>query len=316
MFAGAWQSGEISLSLISRRFQGFQRSHDRSCFGGITCLPDNSVTLRQVAQRDLVVTGLTKSDRRLLQRPLAEGFPSGIAVVCCLCLFVFAAGLLAHAGQQASGAQASRSTELHTAAASGDVALLTTLLRTGLDPNSRDAAGRTPLMDAAARGQLAAERLLIASRADVNARSKTGTTALIDAAENGRNKSVKLLIASGANANFASRGLGTALEAAERAGHNDIVAMLSAAGARSSGESAGDTVCVRPWGGDGYCGTVESVNRMEIRIRITSIVGCEKGCDPRAECSAGKPVGGANGLAVGDVVHTYRWCLTQTGVKP
>lgn len=240
-----------------------------------------------------------------------------VALVWLVCLTLSAFALPTYAAQQeAHSAQELTSTELHKAAVSGNLAEITALLRSGANPNMRDEAGRTPLMDAAAHGQLAAERLLLASRADVNARSKTGSTALIVAAENGRRKSVKLLIASGANVNFASRGLGTALEAAERGGHNDIVAMLSAAGARSSGESVGDTVCVRPWGGDGYCGTVEFVNRMEIRIRITSIVGCENGCGARAECSAGKPVGGPNGLAVGDVVHTYRWCLTQTGVKP
>lgn len=254
-------------------------------------------------------------------RPFLDHFPgrkhgARTLLACLAFVAVFVAEPLSHATQEVDGGQASISAELHKDAATGNVEHLTSLLQAGANPNLRDEAGRTPLMDAAAHGQLAVERLLLASRADVNARSKTGTTALIEAAEYGHQKSVKLLLASGANVNFASRGLGTALEAAERGGHNDIVAMLSAAGARSSGESVGDTVCVRPWGGDGYCGLVQSVDRMELRIRITSIVGCEKGCEARAECSAGKPVGGANGLAVGDVVHTYRWCLTQTGVKP
>jgi hypothetical protein len=92
--------------------------------------------------------------------------------------------------------------------------------------------------------------------------------------------------------------------------------MLVEAGARSTGSSVGDTVCVRPWGGDGYCGTVESIDKTHYRLRVTKLVGCEKGCPVKAECSAGREVGGSHGIAVGDEVATVSWCLTHTGVKP
>jgi ankyrin repeat protein len=158
-------------------------------------------------------------------------------------------------------------------------------------------------------------RVLLASGADVNASDVNGITALIEAADKGRPKTARLLLQSGANVNVSTRGLGTALDAAERSGHNDIVAMLRQAGDRTTGKSVGDTVCVRPWGGNGYCGTVESVNKNQFQIRVTEIVGCGGGCSAKAECSAGRPVGGPQGIKVGDTVNTVSWCLTQTGVQ-
>lgn len=217
--------------------------------------------------------------------------------------------------QLASGENAGE-TALHKAARAGDVSLIQSQLRAGMDANVRDQAGRTPLMYAVEHGQLGAVRALLAAGADVNARSRTGRTALLEAAAHGRLQSARLLVAAGADLNAIERGWGSALETAERAGHNDVAAMLRKAEARSSGRSVGDKVCVRPWEGDGYCGTVQVVNKTAYRIHVTEIVGCKQGCAPRAECSAGRPVGGAGGIAVGDEVDTVSWCLTHTGVKP
>jgi hypothetical protein len=58
---------------------------------------------------------------------------------------------------------------------------------------------------------------------------------------------------------------------------------------------------------------VESSRKTNVRIRVTDLVGCADGCEPR-ECSAGKPVGGVSGLRPGDAVTTVTWCLTHTGV--
>jgi hypothetical protein len=211
-------------------------------------------------------------------------------------------------------------TALHSAAGNGNVALLKSLLKRGSpdsrDPDLRDKDGRTPLMDAVAAGQLGSVRVLLAAGANVNARANDGRTPLIEAAVQRRPKSAQLLIAAHADLNYEQRGWGTALEAAERTGHNDIAAMLRQAGARSSGHSPGDKVCVRPWGGDGYCGTVTAVNRVKYQIHVTEIVGCADGCPTKAECSAGRVVGGRDGIKVGDDISTVSWCLTQTGVKP
>ena len=130
-----------------------------------------------------------------------------------------------------------------------------------MNPYERDKAMRTPLMDAVKSDRVEAVRLLIDSGADVNAVSDSGRTPLIESAEFGQIDSARLLIASGADINASQRGWGTPLEAAERTGHNELAAMLRRSGARSSGRSLGDTVCVRPWHGDGYCGVVEEVNK-------------------------------------------------------
>jgi len=195
------------------------------------------------------------------------------------------------------------------------VTLLESRLKQGADPNARDKEGRTLLMDAVAAEQVPAMRLLIAKGADVNAGAHDGQTPLVAAAVEGSLDAARLLVASGADLNTVSRGWGSALKAAERTGHNDIAAMLLKAGARPSGSSVGDTVCVRPWGGEGYCGTVTTIDKNQYRLRVTKIVGCEKGCPAKTECSAGRNVG-SGGIAVGDEVSTVSWCLTDTGVKP
>ena len=219
------------------------------------------------------------------------------------------------AGAQ-DAARHSRESQLHAAARSGNVELLESRLEPGADPNVRDVRGRTPLMDAVAAGELGAVRVLLRARADVNAQTPAGGTALLEAAANGRLEAASLLVAAGADLNHVRRGWGSAVETAERTGHNDIAAMLLKAGARSSGSSVGDTVCVRPWAGDGYCGTVESINKTQYLIRVTRIVGCRDGCAPKPECSAGRTVGGPDGIGPGEEVHTVSWCLTHTGVKP
>jgi hypothetical protein len=205
---------------------------------------------------------------------------------------------------------------LHSAAGSGDLQLLRSQLQRGADPNLRDRHGRTPLMDAVAAGQLEAMSALLKAGADVNARAHDNRTALLEAAAEGQVEAAQALIEAGAQLNAPERGWGTPLETAERTGHNAVAALLRNAGARSSGHSPGDTVCVRPWGGDGYCGTVMAVNKTQYRIRISRIVGCQNGCPAKPQCSAGRPVGGPDGVAVGDIVDTVSWCLTHTGVNP
>jgi len=216
----------------------------------------------------------------------------------------------------AVAARTASETELHKAARTGDLALLQSHLKQGADPNVRDEAGRTPLMDAVAAGRVDVIRLLLAAGADVNARSKAGRTSLIEAAAEGQTDAARLLIQAGADLNAYQRGWGTALKTAERTGHNDIAEMLRKAGAQTSGSSVGDTVCVRPWNGDGYCGTVEAIDKNNYTIHVTQIVGCKDGCPAKEDCSAGRPVGGSGGIAVGDEVKTVSWCLTHTGVKP
>lgn len=226
--------------------------------------------------------------------------------------------LSAQTAIETSAPAAQGESAIHLAARTGDLELLRSELQRGISPNVKDESGRTPLIEAVSGGHLSAVRLLLASGADVNARTRAGRTAVIEAAAQGRFSIARELVKAGADLNINERGWGTALEVAERSGHNQIGAMLRQSGAKSSGRSPGDKVCVRPWGGEGYCGTVLSVDRTKLQVRITEIVECtdEGACPAKDECSAGQPVGGASGIAVGDEISIMSWCLTHTGVQP
>jgi len=173
-----------------------------------------------------------------------------------------------------------------------------------------------PLIVAAAACQSDTVSSLLAQGAAVNATAADGRTALIAAAQNNCLAAVQALIAAGANLNAATRGTGTALEVAENKGETQIAAALLAAGARSSGKSVGDTVCVLPWAGDGFCGTVKTFTVRAVAIEVTKIVGCANGCAAKQECSASQTVGGSGGLQAGSQITVPSWCLSKTGVKP
>lgn len=206
-------------------------------------------------------------------------------------------------------------TRLQQAAQTGDIAVLRSLLQRGVSPDARDPSGRTALLDAAAANQISAMKLLIEQGAAVNAASPSGQTPLIEAAEKGNIDAIRLLISNRADLNCRSR-IGTALEIAERLGHSDAAAILRQAGARTFGRSVSDSVCVRPWSGDGFCGTVQAIETNRYRIRVATIIGCRSGCEPKPDCSFGKAVGGPDGLRPGDVVRIPSWCITQTDVRP
>jgi hypothetical protein len=182
--------------------------------------------------------------------------------------------------------------------------------------DGRDAHGLTPLIVAASSGNAATIKSLLAQGAGIDATAADGRTALIAAAQGGRIEAVQLLVAAGANLNWSTRGTGTALNAAENSGQAQIAALLLQAGAQSTGKSVGDTVCVRPWGGDGFCGRVKSFSMQSVAIQVTRIAGCAGGCEAREECSAAKVIGGSNGVQAGDQIAVPSWCLTQTGMKP
>jgi ankyrin repeat protein len=158
-------------------------------------------------------------------------------------------------------------------------------------------------------------KALLAAGTPVNAADAQGRTALIVAVQNRQAATAKALVSAGADLNREARAAGSALNIAENNGDTELAAWLLAAGAHSTGKSVGDTVCVRSWGGEGFCGQVKAFTVKSVQIAVTSLVGCANGCPARQECSAELSVGGTNGLQRGDAIAVPSWCLTQTGVK-
>jgi hypothetical protein len=76
----------------------------------------------------------------------------------------------------------------------------------------------------------------------------------------------------------------------------------------------GDTVCVRPWHGEGYCAVVEAADPTRYRLRVSHVVGYPAGCAPDPACSANQMVGSDN-LGENDVLWVPASCLTHTGVR-
>jgi hypothetical protein len=178
-----------------------------------------------------------------------------------------------------------------------------------------DTQGATPLILAASKGDVSTVKSLLTAGAAINETDRLGRTALIFAVESGQRDTARALVAAGADLNVEARYIGSALNVAENNGDNELATFLLGAGAHSTGKSIGDTVCVRSWGGQGYCGTVKSFTVRAVQIAVTKLVGCEGGCPAREECSHANPVGGVNGLQPGEQIAVPSWCLTDTAVK-
>jgi hypothetical protein len=217
------------------------------------------------------------------------------------------AALTAHAAEDVSQ-------RLLAAVARGDGAQVAALVREGADPNARDASFRPALLLAASSGRPEVVRALLRAGASADAGDRSGWTALHQAVENGDLATARVLLDGGATPDLRSRARGTALDVAERGGRAELARLLRARGARGSGKSIGDTVCVRPWAGEGYCGVVQAVGPTRFRLRVSEVVGCDRGCAADEACSAGRPVGGA-GISSGDVLWVPASCLTHTGVE-
>ncbi|HUL78856.1 MAG TPA: ankyrin repeat domain-containing protein [Vicinamibacteria bacterium] len=192
----------------------------------------------------------------------------------------------------------------------GIVLVLSSALAVSADENAS-----RRLVAAAARGDVPQVTALLRQGADPDAGDRSGWTGLHQAAETGDLALARVLLEAGASPDLRSRARGTPLDVAERAGRTELARLLRSYGARGSGKSIGDTVCVRPWHGDGFCGVVEAVDPTRFRLRVTRVVGCAAGCPPRESCSAGQAVG-PGGLGSGDLLWVPASCLTHTGVRP
>lgn len=167
----------------------------------------------------------------------------------------------------------------------------------------QEARARRLLLEAALRGDAPPDRA-----------DRSGWTPLHEAAASGDAPAVLALVRLGARPDLRARALGTPLDVAESAGRAEIARLLRAAGARGSGKSIGDTVCVRPWSGEGYCAVVAGRDATRFELRLTTLVGCRRGCGPQPACSAGRVVG-AGGLVAGDTLTVPASCLTDTGIR-
>lgn len=193
------------------------------------------------------------------------------------------------------------------------VSWMAAVLAAALAGASDDEASRR-LVAALARGDAGQVAALARAGADPDASDRSGWTGLHLAAETGDLALARQLLDAGAHPDLRSRARGTPLDVAEKAGRSEIARLLRLHGAKGSGRSIGDTVCVRPWGGDGYCAIVEGADPTRYRLRVSRVVGCAAGCAPDASCSGGRPVG-AGGLGEGDALWVPASCLTHTGVR-
>ena len=140
----------------------------------------------------------------------------------------------------AKGQEPAPTVELLGRVRDGDIRAVERLLRSGVDPNTRDTSGATALMYAAAFAPQAAMQALLRAGAEVNAANQSGATALMWASHDP--EKVRLLLARGANVHAARPdGFSAVLGAALR-GNRQVVEMLIVAGAEARKGSA-----TAPW---------------------------------------------------------------------
>ena len=151
--------------------------------------------------------------------------------------------------------------------------------------------------------------------ADPDAADRSGWTGLHQAADKGDLSLARAFLEAGAHPDLRSRARGTPLDVAERSGRLELAGLLRQHGARGSGKSIGDTVCVRPWRGDGYCGVVEAADPTRYRLRVSRVVGCAAGCEPEPSCSGGRGGGRRAASARATSLWVPASCLTHTGVR-
>ncbi|MFO8056380.1 MAG: ankyrin repeat domain-containing protein [bacterium] len=127
-----------------------------------------------------------------------------------------------------------RSSEIHVAAASGDVSRIKYILARDADKvNSRDREGVTPLHYAAAGGKNEAVLALLEKGAEIDAAAFSGATPLYLAAAEGNTETVRLLVRKGAEV-VKSDKMGCApVHAASGNGHLETVKFLVEKGARA-----------------------------------------------------------------------------------
>jgi ankyrin repeat protein len=115
----------------------------------------------------------------------------------------------------------------------GDIQIVKTLLRNGVDVNARNHEGRTALMFAIINFHSTTVDVLLRFGADVNAQADDGCTPLILAAFNGDAEVAEALLARGADVAATLEPGKTALTIAVQHGHKPCIELLKRAMAQS-----------------------------------------------------------------------------------
>ena len=122
-----------------------------------------------------------------------------------------------------------RGTQLHKAAADGNLEECEKLLKDGVDPNIRDKGelNKTPIMSAAVKGHTETLKLLIKYGGDVNLKNQYGVTALLEnvGQEDEHSEVVRILLDAGSDVNHCALGH-SALSMATAWGYTNTVRML------------------------------------------------------------------------------------------
>lgn len=128
-----------------------------------------------------------------------------------------------------------RFSPLTIAARNGHLAIVKTLLKSGIKIESRDGENRTPLFAAAANNQPEIVEYLCKSKAEINSYRGNGWTPLTAAANNGHVEVIKVLLKNGADLEMVKKdekGDFTAVYCAASQNHPYIVDILCKAGAK------------------------------------------------------------------------------------
>lgn len=125
---------------------------------------------------------------------------------------------------------------LHLAGRCGSVNVLSALLESDVDVDSKDDVGVTPLMAAVGAGKESAVSHLLAAGAEVNAKDKYGETALVVAVREGNSQIMEILVKHGAALDvlFGDGRHTTVVQLARDHGHHDLASRLVELGAPES----------------------------------------------------------------------------------
>ncbi|PNH10016.1 Ankyrin-2 [Tetrabaena socialis] len=120
---------------------------------------------------------------------------------------------------------------LYSAAASGDVGAVATLLEAGADVDARTKVGQTPLHVASRLGHTAVVAALLQAHADASVKDRAGWAPLHYASRSGHTVVVAALLQAHADASAKDKSGRTALSLARAGRHLEVVVLLEAGGA-------------------------------------------------------------------------------------